>query len=137
MERLRFGALLIVCHLLLIFSPSVSAQTEIERFRPGVTMDGVNYFLPKTVFEIVVTAEKAVTKPGEFAEYADRYLRQPNVPKEESTLWTLKEISLNAYGTPDSTKAYSIRLKAKTSAPLVSLTADGLLLGVNTTISSL
>lgn len=113
-----------------LLSPSV-AQTEIERFRPGVTLEGVNYFLPKTVFEVVLTAEKTVTKPGEFAAYADRYLRLKDVPTVESTTWTLKAVTLMPYGAPDSTKAFSIKLRAKTAAPLVSLTDDGLLLGVN------
>ena len=56
------------------------------------------------------------------------------MPQTESTTWTIANVELRAYGVPDSTKAYSIRLKAKTSAPLVSLTQDGLLLGVNTTV---
>lgn len=110
------------------------AQTEVEAFRPGVTAEGVCYFLPKTVFEVVVTAEKAVTVPGEFAGYSDRFLRQPNVPTAESVEWQIKSITLMPYGVPDSTKAYSIKLRPRTSAPLVSLTDDGLLLGVNTQV---
>ncbi|MBR1801354.1 MAG: DUF4831 family protein [Bacteroidaceae bacterium] len=126
--------LLYTCALALAALP-VAAQTEIERFQPGVTLEGVNYFLPKTVFEVVLTAEKAVTKPGEFAAYADRYLRLKDVPTVESTQWTLKSLSLMPYGVPDSTKAYSIKLRAKTSAPLVSLTDDGLLIGINAEVS--
>lgn len=117
--------------LLLLATPAV-AQTEISQFRPGSTLDGVNYFLPKTVFEVVLVAEKAVTKPGEFADYSDRYLRQPDVPTAETTTWTLKSISLIPYGVPDPSKAFSIKVKSKTSAPLVSLTDDGLLLSINT-----
>ena len=127
--------LFIIYHLLFFISPpSVQAQTEVTPFRPGVTTEGVCYFLPKTTFEVVVTAEKAVTKPGEFAAYSDRYLRQPNVPTAESTEWTIKEIALMPYGVPDSTKAYSIKLRPQTSAPLVSLTDEGLLLGINTRV---
>ena len=122
----KFAAL-----LLLAFTTPTLAQTEISEFRPGSTLEGINYFLPKTVFEIVFVAEKAVTVPGEFAAYSDRYLRQPNVPTIESTTWTLKNIILMPYGVPDSTKAYSIKLRSKTSAPLVSLTDDGLLLSIN------
>ncbi|MCR5179848.1 MAG: DUF4831 family protein [Bacteroidaceae bacterium] len=109
----------------------LAAQTEVSDFRPGVTLDGVNYFLPKTKFQVILVAEKAVTTPGEFAAYSDRYLRQPDVPITESTTWTLKSITLRPFGVPDSTKAYSIRLKAKTSAPLLSLADDGLLLSIN------
>lgn len=115
-------------------STIAAAQTEVSAFRPGVTIDGVNYFLPKTVLRVVMVAEKTVTLPGEFAPYADRYLRQADVPTVESTSWTLKSLSLIPIGVPDSTKAYNIKVKAKTSAPLVSLTDDGLLIGINTEV---
>ena len=130
MKRLSF----IICSFLLFFSSSF-AQTEVEVFRPGVTLDGVNYFLPKTTFRIVLVAEKTVTVPGEFASYADRYLRQKDVPTTEYVTWTLKSLSLIPIGVPDSTKAYNIKVKSKTSAPLVSLTDDGLLIGINTEVS--
>ncbi len=121
--------------ILSIFTLSAAAQTEVEVFRPGVTLDGVNYFLPKTSFRIVIVAEKTVTVPGEFAPYADRYLRLKDVPTVESTTWTMKTLSLIPIGVPDSTKAYNIKVKSKTSAPLVSLTDDGLLIGINTEVS--
>ncbi|MCR4994674.1 MAG: DUF4831 family protein [Bacteroidales bacterium] len=120
---------------MLAMASAVCAQTEIAPFRPGVTLEGVNYFLPKTVLRVVLTAEKTVTVPGDFALYADRYLRLRDVPTSESTQWTLKSISLTPIGVPDSTKAYSIKVKAKTSAPLVSLTDDGLLIGINTEVT--
>lgn len=126
MKRLFF----IISYLIFVFFPSF-AQTEISPFRPGVTLEGVNYFLPKTQFEIVLVAEKSVTIPGEFAPYADRYLRLKDVPTVKTTTWTLKSVALFPIGIPDPTKAYSIKLRAKTSAPLVSLTDDGLLLGIN------
>lgn len=129
MKRLSF----IVCSFLFVLSSSF-AQTEIEPFRPGVTLEGVNYFLPKTTFRVVLVAEKTVTVPGEFAPYADRYLRLNDVPTVESTTWTLKSLSLIPLGVPDSTKAYNIKVKSKTSAPLVSLTDDGLLIGINTEV---
>lgn len=110
----------------------VQAQTEVAPFRPGVTVDGVNYFLPKTRLRIAIVAEKAVTTPGEYAAYANRYLRLTDVPQEASTAWTIKNLQVDAYGVPDSTKAFNIKLRAKTSAPLVRLTDDGLLLAINT-----
>lgn len=117
--------------LLLASALSAHAQTEVSEFRPGLTPEGVNYFLPQTRLEVVVVAEKTVVLPGDFAAYADRYLRLKDVPTEEQTEWELKSISLFPYGIPDPEKAYSIRLRAKTAAPLVSLTDDGLLLGIN------
>ena len=119
-----------LCYLLPV--TATMAQTEVASFRPGVTLDGVNYFLPKTLLRVTIVSDKAVTTPGEYASYADRYLRQPNVPTATSVEWNIKSVSVDALGVPDSTKAFNIKLKAKTSAPLVRLTDDGLLLSVNT-----
>ena len=111
---------------------SVSGQTEVSPFRPGSTLEGVNYFLPKTLFKVVVVAEKHTTIPGEYAGYADRYLRLRDVPTQQQDTWTVKSVTLYPFGVPDASKAYNIKVKSKTSAPLVSLTDDGLLLAINT-----
>ena len=110
---------------------NLSAQTEVEPFVPGSTLEGVCYYLPRTAFRVTVIAEKTTTRPGDFYKYADRYLRLQNVPTEESVEWHLKSITLEPYGKPDKEKAFSIKLKSKTVAPLVGLSRDGLLLSIN------
>jgi len=116
-----------------IFSPFhlLMAQTEVEPFVPGSTLEGVTYYLPRTAFRVTVIAEKTTTRPGDFCKYADRYLRLKDVPTEESVEWSLKSITLEPYGKPDPAKAYSIKIKSKTVAPLVGLSRDGLLLSIN------
>lgn len=109
----------------------MSAQTEVEPFVPGTTLEGISYFLPRTAFRVTVIAEKTTTRPGDFNKYADRYLRLPNVPTEESVQWSLKSVTLEPYGKPDKNKAFSIKLKSKTVAPLVGLSRDGILLSIN------
>lgn len=123
-------ALLTSC--MAVLAATTSAQTEVSAYRPGVTLDGVTYYLPRTAIRFVVTVEKTVYTPGEFCKYADRYLRLRNVSPEVSTMWTLKSIDAEPYGIPDKEKIYSIALKSKTLAPLVGLTEDGILLGINT-----
>ena len=108
------------------------SQTEVSEFRPGSTLEGVNYFLPKMLFKVVVVAEKSTTIPGEYAGYADRYLRLRDVPTQQQDNWTIKSVSLYPFGVPDPSKAFNIKVKSKTSAPLVALTDDGLLLAINT-----
>ena len=110
----------------------MQAQTEVTDFVPGSTLEGVSYFLPKTAFRVTVITEKTVTKPGDFYKYANRYLRLPNVPAEESVSWAIKSIRLEPFGVPDKEKAYSIKIKSKTVAPLVGLSSDGILLSINT-----
>ena len=111
---------------------SAMAQTEVEPFVPGATVEGVCYYLPATALRVTVTAEKTVTRPGQFNKYANRYLRLDQVPESEKVEWELKEVKLEPYGVPDRSKAYSIKLKSKTVAPLVGLSRDGLLLSINT-----
>ena len=111
---------------------STWGQTEVSQFRPGSTLEGVNYFLPKMLFKVVVVAEKHTTIPGEYAGYADRYLRLRDVPTQQQDTWNIKSVTMYPFGVPDPSKAYNVKIKSKTSAPLVSLTDDGLLLAINT-----
>ena len=45
-------------------------------------IDGSSYFLPKTALRFTLLVEKTTYKPGEFNQYAERYLKKP-VPSEE------------------------------------------------------
>ena len=117
---------------LALLSFGAAAQTEVTSYTPGVTADGITYCLPKTALRIVITAEKEVYTPGEFAKYADRYLRLNNISMTPETHWTIKDIEMCPYGVPDPDKFYSIAFKKKTIAPLVSLNKDGILLSINT-----
>lgn len=107
------------------------AQTEITTYQPGITSDGITYFLPNTCVRVVVTTTKTHYTPGEFAEYAARYLKLNNVPLTAYDEWKIDDIQLYSYGIADNKKAYSIKFKQKTSAPLVSLANDGRLLAIN------
>ena len=90
----------------------LQAQTDVTNFVPGSTLEGVSYFLPKTAFRITIISEKTVTKPGDFYKYANRYLRLPNVPAEESVSWAIKSIRLEPFGVPDKETAYSRMIKS-------------------------
>ena len=114
-----------------LLSLSSLAQTEVTTYEPGLTAEGITYFLPATSLRIVVKATKKHFTPGEFSEYADRYLHLKDATLTPHDEWTIDGISLYSFGTADKTKAYSIKLKQKTSAPFVALTPDGRLLSVN------
>lgn len=88
-------------------------------------------FLPATSLRVVLTATKTHHTPGEFCEYAERYLRLKDVPQTAYDTWTIDDVKIVPYGVADKSKAYSIKFKQKTSAPYVSLTNDGRLLSVN------
>ena len=110
---------------------TVHAQTEVEPFIPGSTLEGINYFLPRTALRVVVEMEKTVIQPGELSKYAFNYLRLNNVPTSSSITYAIKGIQVESYGMVDKTKAYNVKVKSKTIAPLVTLTPDGLLLSIN------
>ena len=123
-----------VCAMLLAAAFAAQAQTVVENFVPGSTLEGISYFLPRTAVRITVTAQKTVTRPGDFNKYAERYLRLTGVPQAESTEWELLNVTMEPFGKPDKEKAFSIKIKSKTVAPLVGLSRDGLLLGINTEV---
>lgn len=120
-----------VAALLLAGAESVAAQTVVTEYRPGVTAEGVTYFLPKTGLHIVVKATKKTFIPGECCQYAERYLRLADVPQQQYDEWTLQGISVEPYAEADVRRAYSIKLKPKTTAPFATLAADGRLLAIN------
>lgn len=114
-----------------LISYSSLAQTEVKKYQAGITEEGITYFLPQTQIRVVVYATKTHYIPGEFCDYAKRYLRLNDVPQNQYDKWTIEDIELYSYGVADKTKAYSIKLNTKTSAPLVTLTPDGRLISIN------
>ena len=105
------------------FCTALFAQTEVTDYRPGVTAEGITYFLPKTAFHVTVTAQRVVHHPGEYCQYAERYLRLRDVPQQQYEEWAISKVEVASYGVADKTQAYTIKLKSKTSAPLVRLSA--------------
>lgn len=126
--------LLTVCSLLGLHT--TFAQTEVTNYQPGFTNDGITYFLPTTGIRVVITTKKTHYTPGEFSEYAERYLRLKDVPLTAYDEWSITDVKLCPFGLADKGKAYSIKFKQKTSAPLVTLSTDGRLLAVNAKVNN-
>jgi hypothetical protein len=110
------------------------AGAQVSEFRPGVVADGVNYALPRTGMKADVTARKIVYTPGEYAKYAERYLHVENVGTEPNTSWEITNIKIYQFGEPDTLKYYTVKLKDKTIAPMAQLTANGVILSINTVV---
>lgn len=115
-----------------LLTVQATAQTEVSTYKPGITPEGVTYFLPKTALRVAVTVKKTHYTPGEFSEYAERFLRIKDAPKTAYDKWDIEKVEVFPYGEADKTKAFTVKLKAKTSAPLVELATDGRLLSINT-----
>lgn len=109
------------------------AQTQLTEFTPGVAANGVNYALPQTRLRIDVTAMKVVYTPGEYANYAERYLHIISAGQAVSTQWSVTRLNVYQEGVPDTSKVFTVKMKDKTVAPMVQLTNSGILVAVNTT----
>ena len=117
--------------ILTAFSLSVNAQTEVTPYQPGVTENGITYFLPATCLHLTVTAKRVTHSPGKFSKYAERYLRLEGATMYPYETWEITGMQITPFGVADASQAYSVKLKSKTSAPLVGLAPDGRLLSIN------
>jgi hypothetical protein len=123
--------------LFFIFHLSFSvAQTVSSVYQPGVTTEGAVYFLPKTAVTVTVQVEKTTYTPGDFCQYAERFLRIKDVSPTPSVSYRITAIRQNAVAVPDTAKRYAVKFDAKTSATNVRLSDDGILLGINTEVRS-
>ena len=130
MKRLLIALSIIICQLS-FSSTGAQAQTQVSGYAPGVTPDGATFFLPKTAIRISVLAEKTVYTPGDYAAYAQRFLRLNNVSTEASESHRVIKVTQTAVGVADTTKAYTVKFNPKTAAINVSLAQDGTLLAIN------
>lgn len=115
----------------LLASVGAAAQ-DFSQYSPS-SSEGVVYFLPKTVVEVQVIATKVNYTPGEFCQYANRYLRLNNVTAQPAEYWEIKKIITRPAGIPDVNNAYTIKLKDKSLASNIELTKEGIIKAINTT----
>lgn len=127
---MRCAAFLILSFSHFFISQS-GAQTQTGIYQPGVTPDGAVYFLPQTAVRVTVQVEKTTYTPGDFAPYAERFLRLVNVSQEPSTSYRVLSVKQMAVGVRDTTKAFAVKFNNKSVAVNVALADDGVLLAVN------
>lgn len=107
------------------------AQSDVTTYSPGLNDEGVTYFLPSTLIEVVIDTEKEVFTPGEFAPYAERYLHMQGVPTTPSTTWSIKAMNVHTVGTRDPQKGFTVKLSDRSLASLIELSPEGTLLSIN------
>ncbi|MBR4338629.1 MAG: DUF4831 family protein [Bacteroidaceae bacterium] len=114
---------------LYLFLPSV-AQTIVKNYEPGVSRDGIVYFLPKTAVDITLTAAKISYMPGELCSYADRYMRLTDVSDKEDVHYELLSANVAYHAVADESKCYHIAFNNNSIAPQVALSDEGTLLSI-------
>ena len=128
--KLRVIAILFTIHCSLFTS---TAQTSTSSYQPGVTPEGMVYFLPKTAVRVVVQVEKTTYTPGEFCKYADRYLRLKDVSSESSVSYRMTDLRVEPVAMAYTTKGFSVKFDPKSVAANIALSDDGVLLAINAT----
>lgn len=118
--------------MLLMGIASASAQVRTEQyFTHSMPDNSVVYALPKTFLQAEVIVEEVQETPGELALYARQYLGREDAILAPSKSFRLKGVKLGSYGVPDEERRFSVKFRRNNSATFVSLTPDGLLMGIN------
>ncbi|MDR1632749.1 MAG: DUF4831 family protein [Dysgonamonadaceae bacterium] len=119
--------------LLFTFTP-LAAQTKVIKMSATKSAGyGVEYFLPKTVLTVNVEYSKITQKAGIYAKYAGKFLGldEKSIIPEDRIYYRLDKINVESKGIPDKKESYLVEFKAKTTAPFVYLTEDGLICTIN------
>lgn len=111
-----------------------SAQSVTKLSATKANDYGLAYSLPQTVVDITLQAECKVEKPGEFYNYAERYLGRAaamKAVKEARTSWTLTAAEVGVRGeVPQGAETYLMQFKS--GSPVYVLTdAAGTPLAIN------
>ncbi|MDL2223232.1 DUF4831 family protein [Bacteroidales bacterium OttesenSCG-928-M11] len=112
----------------------LNAQTKVIKTNALKSNNyGVEYILPQTQLIIEVEYSKVTKKSGQYARYASRYLGLPDdkINFENQTIYTLDNVHVKDQGIPNKDQTYLVEFKAKTTAPFVYLTSDGMICTIN------
>ena len=114
---------------LFLFLPS-TAQTVVKDYEPGVSKDGIVYYLPKTAVDVTLSVVKVSYIPGELCSYADRYMRLADVSDVEDTHYELLSANVAYRALADESKCYHIAFNTNSIAPQVALSEEGTLISI-------
>lgn len=92
---------------------------------------GSTYYLPCTALRITMLIEKTSYTPGEYAMYADKYLRRTDVRMQPEVTYRIVGMQVSTIGVPDSSRQYVARVDVKHSIESLHLSDQGVLLAVN------
>lgn len=115
----------------ILFFGMISAQNS-TLYSPEISVEGLNYYLPKTKITLQITATKTTNTPGEFSRYAERYLRLTNVIELANESWEINDIQILTSGIPDKSRLYTLSFNGSKSVPYIELDENGILSAINT-----
>lgn len=111
--------------------PATLTAQQSQRLTAGKANEyGLIYSLPITAVDITLEAEITETTPGEFANYARRYLAVADAVTEPGRSVRLTSADIGTHGVPDPDNRWLAQFKGG-SNPFITLTAEGIPLAVN------
>lgn len=128
--------------LLSLLSAALLVLPAMAQTTQRLTADKTNeyaliYSLPLTVVDITVETEHTVKKPGEFSNYAIRYLAMNEddvIRKKEHTV-AIKSVTITPRGMADPDNRWQVQFKSG-SVPTMILTEDGVPLSINEDVNA-
>lgn len=109
--------------LLLCYFVSLACYSQV--------IEGTSYYLPKTAMKFTLTVEKTQYEPGQFAGYAQRYMKQDDVQLEASTTYRIVDTRMHNIAMPDTAKHFTLSLDKRYTISTVERTDNGQLLAIN------
>jgi len=96
------------------------------------TLEGTIYTLPKTIFLVQVEVKCTKETPGQYFQYAERFLGLTDVCQTEKTSYEITSVKLVLKPVPDNQNAFVvINKKTGKSETSVELTKEGFLKSIN------
>lgn len=120
MNKLFLSLLLLIMGVL-----STSAQ------RGKAAPEGTEYFLPQTELRFKLLIEKTTYQPGEYAIYAEKYLKMKDVSTQPSVTYRIISLSLTSEGGRDTSKCYIAPTDTKHNFQTIDIDDNGVLLAIN------
>lgn len=133
-RRLIFVLMAVLCVSSVLFSQKKgSAQVEVKPTSQigDARSQSLTYLLPQTIIQVDITMEKQIMKAGPYYRYSQRFLNLSEAITEDREEWFIKDIRISTAGKADENKQFSIFATGNTSANMLTLSSDGVLMGIN------
>ncbi|TCO09914.1 DUF4831 family protein [Natronoflexus pectinivorans] len=95
------------------------------------TGHGLWYYLPETVIQVEIIAEKTVARSGPFFRFSQRFLNVSDVITENKEEWRIVGAKVTTVGRPDKTRLFRVESSGNPSVTALTLSENGVLHGIN------
>lgn len=128
--KIHIRHILLCSALLCTFTARAQVRAR-EYNASAMPSNSIVYALPDTKICILVSMEQTQETPGEFWQYAQRYLGVSAPISKERTSYKLSSVTLGTHGIPSDSLQYSVQFKRNSSATNMTLADNNLIIAVN------